>query len=333
MTITLTTFVPGTKAKADEVNTNFTTLKDAINEKAAMNGDNTQTFSVANATTDEHAVNKGQLDTLSIDLMNEINKSGMKFCVKSGNTTDGEGDLFSYNLLEVTPLIAGTYDDLIIMDYEGTQTTISTTPDSLDLTGNPDGEYNIFINPTGHLYILDNTIYRQTDRPSMVVNDVWLDTSVDPLNCIKYSGTSDVEFLDVPLGKVTIASSTISAIETFAFNQNGYDVTMPVLNTILNDTSGYRFPDYSSGVSKSGGTTYTAGSDGWLFIESKIYNGGNLYCQINSSLTFLVNNENYSSDCSGGLATIPLCKGDTYYTYSTGSIIYLNIVFYPTKGV
>ena len=232
MTIDLTTFVPGTKAKADEVNANFTALKDAVNDKAAIEGDSAQTFSVAVATQNAHAVNKSQLDGLSTYLMVEIDKITTKFCVKSGNTTNGKGDLFSYEVLEITPKIAGTYDDLVIVDYAGTQTTISTTPSVMNLTGASDGEYNIFIKADGKLYILNNTIYKQAKRPTMVSNDIWFNTSVEPFKCIKYLGASEEAFLDVPLGKVVIASSAITSIETFAFNQNGYEVNQNTLGAL-----------------------------------------------------------------------------------------------------
>ena len=159
--LSLTTFVPGTKAKADEVNANFTTLKDAIEEKASLSGDSTQTFYVADATADKHAANKGQLEDLSDALTAKINKTGTKFCVKSGNISSGKGSLFSYSGLEITPLIAGTYANLVIADYTGAQTTISTTPAHLNLTGNSNGTYNIFITPSGSLYILNNTILIQ----------------------------------------------------------------------------------------------------------------------------------------------------------------------------
>lgn len=310
MAITLTTFVPGTKAKADEVNANFSALKDAIEEKAAIDGDNTQTFSVADGTADEHAVNKSQLDDLSDDLTAEINKTGMKFCVKSGHTTSGKGDLFSYSGLTITPKIAGTYGNLVIVDYKGTQTTISAGPSNMDLTGNSNGTYNIFITPGGGLYILNNTIYRQSARPTMVVNDVWLDTSVEPLKCIKYSGTSDVEFLDIPIGKVTISNSAITAIETFPFNQNGYNINANTVGIF------YKY-DYGHPVSKSTGTTYTAESNGLLFTR---------HANVSDTITVTLDGFSYtlgwsSSQGSGSSNFISITKGQTY-SFSGGEARY-----------
>lgn len=241
--LTLTEFIPGTKAKAQEVNANFTAVKAALAEKAAMTGDGAQKFNVADATDDANAVNKKQLDNLSNDLSLAISKTGTKFCVQSGNTnTNGKGDLFSYSVLQITPKIGGTYANLVISDYEGVQSTISSVS-SISMNGKPDGTYNIFITPAGTIYTLKNTIYKQQSRPAMIDGDVWLDTSKIPLNCVKYNGTSDNKFVDVPLGKVTIASSLITAIETFPFNQNGYEINVNSFTQIFSGNGWTKLPN------------------------------------------------------------------------------------------
>lgn len=328
--LTLIEFVPGTKAKAQDVNANFSAIKDSLETKALLEGDETQTFKVADATFDSHAVNKSQLDELSDDLTSQINKTGTRFCVKSGNVTDGKGDLFSYSGMVITPKIGGTYADLVIADYKGEISTISaTTPSTLNLTGNSNGIYNIFISSTGGLYILNDKIYRRPSRPTMVVNDVWLNTSGDPFGCIKYNGTTDVEFLDVPLGKVTISGGTITSIETFQFNQNGHNVNA--------QTIGYRFPDYANGVSRLINTTYTAEIDGWLLCESKIQSylsEGYVYCTINSIPMTINSCGGDNADFSSNLAAIPVVKGDVYtFTTSGGSLNAFNAKFYSVKGV
>lgn len=308
MTITLTTFTPGTKAKADEVNANFSILKDAVNSKAPIDGDSTQTFSVADAIIGAHAVNKGQLDYLSDDLTAEINKTGMKFCVRSGYTTSGEADLFSYSVLTITPKIGSGFANLKIADYKGIVSTI-TSASSISMSGKPDGDYNIFITSSGTLYTLNNTIYVQKARPTMLDGDIWLDTSVDPFNCIKYDGTNDNEFLDVPLGRVTIASNTITAIETFTYNQNGYDVNIASF-------SDKKF-DYANPVSKAVSTSYAAESNGLLFIR---------HANVNDTITVTIDSHSYtlgwsSSQGSGSSNFIPITKGQTY-SFSGGEARY-----------
>ncbi|MFA7657946.1 MAG: hypothetical protein WCY19_00770 [Candidatus Gastranaerophilaceae bacterium] len=336
--LTLTEFVPGTKAKAQEVNANFSALKDALSEKAAMDGDSTQTFSVANATQNAHAINKGQLDSLSNDLTAELKKMSTKFCVKYGNTTAGNGDLFSYNVLEITPKIGGTYKNLVMADYQGTQTTISSAA-AISMSGKPNGDYNIFITAAGVLYTLDNTIYRQAARPTMLAGDVWFNTSAEPFSCIKYDGTNDVEFLDVPLGSVTIASSAITEIVTFPFNQNGHNVTtqtIPEAGTNL-ALSVVRLimPDYKSVVSKAWNTILQAESDGWLYP-----NGGNVASSSmeDFTLTYSFNSDlsnSFEASAIGANTTagimVPIIKG-MYYRATRGTANqYLK--FYPCLGV
>lgn len=307
--LTLTTFVPGTKAKADEVNSNFSILKDAINEKATIDGDSTQVFSVANATADKHAVNKSQLDDLSDSLTAEVNKTGTKFCVKSGHTTNGEGDLFSFSVLQITPLIGGTYGNLVMVDYKGTQTTISSAS-QISMSGKPDGDYNIFINTSGVLYTLSNKIYRQKSRPTMNDGDIWFNTSKEPFSCIKYDGTNDNEFLDIPLGLVTIKSAAITALKTFPFNQNGYNVNM------------YSFPstkfDYANPVNKSVSTTYTAECDGLLYGTGFSTEGGTSITV--DGVTYTIIGYSSQGEYVGGM--VPIAKGQVYSFSGYGNRVY-----------
>lgn len=296
--LTLTEFIPGTKAKAQEVNANFLALKNAISQKAAIDGDSTQNFAVADATVSSHAVNKKQLDTLSDNLTTEIAKTSEKFCVKSGNTTNGLGDLFSYNLLTITPKVGGGYPNLTVADYKGTRKTF-TSASTVSMSGKPDATYNIFIKPDGSIYTLNNTIYKQAARPIMLAGDVWFNISVQPFSAIKYDGTADLEFLDVPLGNVTVSGSVITAITTFPFNQNGYDVNI------------YTFQDkkydYANPIAKYTDNTYTAETNGLLYWY---------FGNANSTATLIVNGMayvlHYASQGQDLGFFFPIAKGQSW---------------------
>lgn len=332
--LTLTEFIPGTKAKAQEVNANFSAIKDAINQKAALEGDDSQTFSVANATQNSHAVNKSQLDDLSDNLIAEINKTGTKFCVKSGNTTNGNGDLFSYSVLTITPKIGGAYPDLIFADYQGTQTTVSSAS-TISMSGKPDGTYNIFIRPNGTFYTLDNTIYRQPMRPTMFSEDIWFDTSIEPFNAIKYDGTNDIQFLDMPLGKVTVLSNAITAIETFPFNQNGNNVNVQTSfecgTELTQSISHLTMPDYSNGVSKSWNTTYQAESDGYVYIWATF--GSTLSVSLDNSTWHTVQLSWHSDQGYSVSSFVPVPKGVYYRAAYTSIGNTTSLVFFPCLGV
>lgn len=327
--LTLTEFVPGTKAKAQEVNANFSALKDAVNQKASMEGDSTQTFLVAGATQDEHAVNKLQLNNLSSTLTAEINKTGTKFCAKSGNTTSGKGDLFSYSVLRIIPKIGAAFGDLIISDYRGVQSAISSAAE-ISMSGKPDGEHNIFITPAGTLYTLKNTIYRQATRPTMLDGDVWFNTSVKPFKCIKYSGTGDTEFLDVPLGKVTVLSAAITALETFAFNQNGYDVsaqtTLKKSTNLATSISNLVMPDYVNAVSKSFSIVYQAESDAFIYI--KVRYSGTFYVSSDNSTWIPFTICSFSDQGYVASTVFPISKG-LYYKAITGDSANSSLKFCP----
>lgn len=332
--LTLTEFVPGTKAKAQDVNANFSLIKDALNQKANMDGDNLQKFNVADAVQDSHAVNLGQLDDLEDYLKAEIKKASTKFCVKSGNVTSGKGDLFSYDVLRITPKIGGVYANLVFSDYQGIQTTVSSAT-IISMTGKPDGDYNIFIKSDGTLYTLANTIYKQPARPTMVDGDIWLNTSVDLFNCIKYDGTNDVQFLDMPLGKVTVKTSAITAIETFPFNQNGHNIntqsTLKSGTSLAASISSLAMPNYANGVNKVWNTLYQAESNGYLYVNATF--GATLSISLdNSTWQTIAYSWFYDQGFSAG-AILPISKGVYYKATYSSTTSSGRLVFYPCVAV
>lgn len=96
------TFTPGTKARANEVNSNFTSLKQFVdqlevngatneinitnleNNKANINGSNTELFNVADATTNYNAVNLQTLNNLTLNTKDAI--KGFKLSIFDSNT-------------------------------------------------------------------------------------------------------------------------------------------------------------------------------------------------------------------------------------------------------
>lgn len=121
------TFVPGTKARAQDVNENFVAVQDELNLKAEKNGDETQTFYVANATHDNEAVNKAQLNSA----INESNNNKVTHTENSpvGSSTrpvyiNASGEAIACNGLDSNirctsrTTISSTKPDVIIAQYQ-----------------------------------------------------------------------------------------------------------------------------------------------------------------------------------------------------------------------
>ncbi len=337
--LSLIEFVPGTKAKAQEVNANFQAISQGLCEKADKAGNSSQVFSVSSATSPTHAINKSQLDILSTDLNAKINAASARFCVKSANVTNGVGDLLGYSGMNVSFKVGGSYPSLVISNSRGTFSTF-TSIGTLSMSGKPNGVHNIFIATVGSIYSLANNIYRQPSRPTLVEGDIWLNTGVEPLKAIKYISGSEVEFLDVPLGKVTISGGIISAVETFPYNQNDYEVN---LNSTIKPASGLSksiaslvMPDYLNPVSKAWNTIHQTVSDGYLYVYANISDGYNAYLEysfnsdLSSPITVWISWMNTPDRSMGASGFVPVPKG--MYYKARGGNAGQSLKFYSAKG-
>ncbi len=153
-------------------------------------------------------------------------------------------------------------------------------------------------------------------------NDIWLDISGEPLQSFKYSGsaweTSDL----VPVGSATVSNGAITSVETFDFNQNGYNLNIysPVLNVI---------PDYTKGVSLSvGGTTNTIEKNGWIVMNVGSASSTAAYAYINDIQVGRTLNAPGSYEARFSI-TAMVSKDDKVRISTTNGYI----TFYPMKGV
>ncbi len=218
----------------------------------------------------------------------------------------------------VYPKIGGSYANAIGTNIKGQTINIFQT-NNINMTGKANGVYNIFAQISdGSLYVLANTIYRQPVRPTMLNGDVWLNNSVEPIKAVQYNGAADIEFLDIPVGTVTMNTNVITAVSTFAYKQNGHEI-----NGLSNDWS-RSFPNYARGISKSNNVLYTAECNGWGRARSNLY-------QQNAFI--LVNEIDVGRDIgrNDGVPSTevfrPIPKGATYRLGGNELA-----VFYPTIG-
>jgi len=188
------TFIGGTKAKAEEVNANFSAIKDELNIKLDKN--NNGTIVVSEAIEASHAVNKGQVENmlsdfsdtvLDKDLVN-LSVTGLKkfqyvpYAVFRGNIDENGLPDIIYADTELNPTnvrfkvgeaLENQYPNLECVLANGDNFERTEIPD-LDFLGLADGEYNIFIGKVGDAVAFKNTIYRQKKQPALTVENSWI---------------------------------------------------------------------------------------------------------------------------------------------------------------
>lgn len=252
-------FVAGTKAKAQEVNENFVSIQEELEKKALKEGSQTQTFYVANATEDGQAVSKNQMQ----NFVNETNNSTLakigvdklSLFANSGNTDEeGNAELITFSDLELTFLVGNNYPSLK-GNLLGENIEI-TEIENFSLSGFANGKYNIFVNKNGEISVLSNNIYIQPKQPSLILNDVWVDTSSVPDKITQFDGSNKINFDKLLIGKVTIENSQITSVKTVPYNSKEVTVVnqnhnAQIVETYVCDHSWYRV--WSDGFVEQGG--------------------------------------------------------------------------------
>jgi len=258
-------FVAGTKAKAQEVNENFASIQEELEKKALKEGSETQTFYVADATEEGQAVSKGQMQ----NFVSETNNSTLtKICAdklslfaNSGNINeDGNADLITFSELELTFLVGNNYPPLK-GNIQGENIEISEI-ESFSLSGFADGSYNIFVDKNGEISALSNNIYIQPQEPTLLLNDIWVDTSIMPDKILQFNGSNKVDFEKIFIGKVVIENSEITFVTTIPYNSKSVTIVNQshnahIIETYQNEHSWYRV--WSDGFVEQGGIVQSMG--------------------------------------------------------------------------
>ena len=273
------TFIPGTKAKAQEVNENFTSIQNELNTKATKTGDVTQPFFVAPAIEDNQATTKKQIEKIieetKTELFSKVEIKDLCLFALSGNVSkEGKADLISFSDMNLNFLVGGVYPNLI-GNIQGKTTSINSI-NSFSLNGYSDGTYNIFVNKNGEISVISNKIYIQPKEPTMVINDIWVNTSKYPNEIIQYNGSGKIPFENIFIGKVVIKNSQIESVLTNAYKSKMVTITnhtnsAQVIETYQNGSSGYRI--YSDGFCEQ-----------WGYIAFGVNNSANAITRIVSFL-------------------------------------------------
>lgn len=308
------TFIPGTKAKANEVNSNFSKVTEYFTELNASLNETTSNLNSA----------KTDLDKTKI----LFQEGRTKFCVNSSTgtiITTSETNLY-FN------------SSFVITNSKGITATISSVQPINCQTFN-DGTYNFFVGVDSTIEYFNNTIYKQKAEPTTKnINDIWLNTSKEPIFAGKWNGTTWQEYLKVPIGNAVIKDKAIKSVNVFPFNQNGYNVNQlssAVTELTELSTTGksvitnYILPDYANGVTKLSDTVYKAESDGWIHYRgcTLVNNPSKLHMGMTSDLGIVVMEASAPAQSTGYY--VPIAK-DMYYKCTGGTFI--ELIFYPMKG-
>lgn len=311
------TFIPGTKAKANEVNSNFSKVTDYLTE---LNADLIDTST---------ALTSVQSDLAQTKTLFQENRT--KFCVNSSAgtliTVSGTNLYFNFSF--------------VITNSKGITATISSVQ-PINCQSFANGTHNIFIGLDGSSEHFLNTIYKQKTEPTTKnIDDIWLNTSMEPVFAGKWNGSIWQEYLKVPVGNVVIASNAISSTTIFSYNQNGYNVNQlspavtdlsTLSQTGKNTITSLMMPDYARAASKTWNTVCQADSDGWIKFQTLSYGGSPAYLYwgtTNSTVTTQIGiiQGNNSAECS---PLYPISKGEYYK--AIGGYSDQSLVFYPVKG-
>lgn len=208
-------FVAGTKARADEVNENFSSLEEEINRR---NGNISEI--------------KSEVDYIKNNMLNDfvsraedISKAvKSRFSINYSNIFENEirPDVldFEENILKFK--VGGIYPKLTGTNAFGESKTFESI-ENVDISGYSDGKYNVFVNLDNEIEIFNTKLLRTPYEPKNVVrDDVWF-MPMETVSCYKFSGISWVEYRGIPLGSIVIESGQIKSVENSYFNRQYLD--------------------------------------------------------------------------------------------------------------
>lgn len=174
------TFVAGTKAKAEEVNENFSAIKDELNKKQDLTNDGYIT--IKDAISDNQPVSKSQLDTTKTEINNIIkekieNKELKRGFVINSCNIDSEGNADLLDIEDNTKIVfkidnGSNYKPLKCTYADGTPFERTSVPD-LNIANLSDGIYNLFIDEEGECTPIANNVFRDKSTPKSLTENLW----------------------------------------------------------------------------------------------------------------------------------------------------------------
>lgn len=292
-------FIPGTKAKADEVNANFIALANQITEnKEYTDSKIDETISTVN---NDRAGIKLENTTL---ISNCVLESPNGIVTYTGNTITVKKGL---RLI----LPDGLNEDGTVKNIE------HTVPEDVLLTSTKNGNMNC-------VYVTEDscaiaTFYQHSNITPIKSEGIWYKTTENQHYKYNKTTTSWEPITCSIVAAFENLDGTISNVKPF------YPITLLKTND-LNLISDYMIPDYSKEVGISLMTTYTAKVNGYVYARLESQQSLSRYIQIDSRF-YLVAYFNIGHIGKGSLC-LPIAKGSTYLLKSDVG----QGLFIPMKG-
>jgi len=241
-------FTPGTKAKADEVNENFSSIQDELNK---------QSSNMTEIKEDVDYIKNDMLNDFTAEAETIIKTAKSKFCINYSNCSkDGKTpDILSFDENILSFKVGGSYPVLTVTNAFGDSETFEYI-DNLDITCYADGNYNIFLSHEGYIETFNTKIIKSAAAPDNVVIDyIWL-MNLEPWACYKFNGVSWIEFEGAPIGSMTIASGKITEVSNYTYNSQYLDADCNFITNRGRENLSRRYE--SEWFSMTQKSTYTA---------------------------------------------------------------------------
>ena len=186
-----------------------------------------------------------------------------RFCVNSGNLTNGNGDLISVSGSVVTFKVGGTYPNIVCTPANQLASFSLSTLNNFNTSTLANGTYVLCVSKNGvvsaHAYVPGTLTYVSNKGPeSPVSGQVWLNTGKEPLEAYQYN-SGWIPFNEVPLCVVFVNNGSVTGNYTLPYNRGIGNLVSYVIDSYRNGSEWYRV--WSDGWCEQGGFVNRAQTD------------------------------------------------------------------------
>lgn len=312
-------FVPGTKAKAQEVNANFISLAEEITDNKSYFDGQIASLSDANTSTNT------DLEATNAEVAKKLGYQNLTNCIIAAPNGIAE---HTGNTLTVKNGLKVLIPDGVNEDgsYKNIEYTLEADV-SIDLTGLSSGQHYFYISSDGTIFT--NAIlgtFEQYGDPvnytASTTNYLWLDKEA---NKYKYSTDKGANWSEKSLCKLGIVFHTGSAISQVNLYANIELMKMSSVSEYIT----LMMPDFSKVINHGAGTFYR-NTNGWLRIHTW-HNGQALNVDLNiNGISVFNKSENYAAYSWFDNYFVPIPRGSKYtLSISSGG---MGCQYFPAKG-